>query len=129
MSETQDIAKLDRVAALVRRIAAGQVTLTPIELSWKDTFAGNCSFLLSTGDTLTVFNDCDDYDYIDSVRFVDGTVATYTDIYGNIGVYPSGEPDNIDLRFSHGEFAKFIAAIIAAPSVACYPEHGKEKAE
>lgn len=41
------------------------------------TYCGNVEFLLSNGWTVTVFNDCDSFDYVDSVRAPDGRVAEY----------------------------------------------------
>lgn len=67
----------EEVAVLLRRVAAGEVEVRAIGQSWDDTYAGNVTFLLSTGDTVVVFNDCDGLDYVDSVTLADGRTGEF----------------------------------------------------
>src|SRR5262252_5249665 len=68
-------------ARLLRDIVSGHVTLHALERTWDEVYAGNAYFRCSTGDTLVVFNDCDSYDYIDSVITHDGECFQFQDLY------------------------------------------------
>lgn len=43
--------------------------------SWDETYAGDVAFVTPCGHTVVVFNDCDEWDYIDSIEAPDGSVA------------------------------------------------------
>jgi hypothetical protein len=43
-------------------------------------YAGNAEYVLPNGWTLWVFNDCDEWDYLDSARAPDGWAVQYRDM-------------------------------------------------
>lgn len=60
---------LDRLRSAL--VGATEIKLSTKEASWDDTWAGNVEFII--GDWIvTIFNDCDSLDYIDSVRSASG---------------------------------------------------------
>lgn len=65
---------------LLRAIIAGHVTIAVLGArTWDDEYAGNVTFLASTGDRLTFFNDCNSVDYTDRIEFADGTAWRHED--------------------------------------------------
>lgn len=58
------------VADFLRRVISGEITLSLAGLSWNDIHAGNVEFK-GEGWRLTVFNDGDSLDYIDSATSPD----------------------------------------------------------
>lgn len=100
---------MDRVVGLIRAILNGDVTLQALYKTWDDTFAGNVHFACSSGDELVVFNDCATFDYIDSVKFTDGSLADYDAIHPRTG--------DIDGFFTYEEYAAFEAILKAAPAI------------
>ena len=68
---------------------AGELTLTIEGGSWEQVYAGNVVWVTSNGWRIMVFNDCDDWDYIDSFmppegafpgdRGTDGWVCLWAD--------------------------------------------------
>lgn len=61
------------VADQLRRAIRGEVpiTLQPHWPTWDDVYAGNVEFVI--GDwSVTIFNDCDELDYVDSATAPDG---------------------------------------------------------
>lgn len=54
---------------ILKDIAVGKrpLRLVDPEMSWERTYAGNVKFV-SDGVSLIVFNDCDEWDYIDSIQ-------------------------------------------------------------
>jgi hypothetical protein len=59
------------VLALLHAIETGDVTITPTR-NPSDVFAGDVEYLCSTGHRLRIFNDCNSWDYVDSVYTPDG---------------------------------------------------------
>lgn len=55
----------EEVLAVLRQIETGEVLVTPDQHPF-DVFAGNVSYEASNGWTFVIFNDCDDWDYVDS---------------------------------------------------------------
>ena len=61
-----DAASID---ALLRTVIEEQRTIHVIGERWDDVFAGNVVFVIQPGDYyITIFNDCDSLDYVDSIR-------------------------------------------------------------
>lgn len=64
------------VAEQLRHAIRGEapVTLQPHWPTWDDVYAGNVEFVI--GDwSITIFNDCDELDYVDSATAPDGRTA------------------------------------------------------
>lgn len=73
----------DEVLELLRKVGNGDVVpnLENPECNWKYVYAGNVHYLVD-GWQVAVFNDCDDWDYIDSVVHPDGREGEYEDWFG-----------------------------------------------
>jgi DNA-directed RNA polymerase subunit RPC12/RpoP len=63
----------------LRAIEGGEVSLRP-EFDPQDIYAGNVSYMASNGWRVTVFNDCNEWDYIDSVAAPDGRSLDFDSI-------------------------------------------------
>ncbi len=59
------------ILAFLQAIEEGSVSLTP---AWEpqDIYAGNVNYTASNGWTVTIFNDCNVWDYIERLRTADG---------------------------------------------------------
>lgn len=77
-----------RLAQLLHQIADGTLTVRVVGQSWHQTFAGDVVFAVSDGSNLTIFNDCDAFDYVDTVMFTDGQRGDFDD-------WPDGELDRL----------------------------------
>lgn len=71
----------DEVLAFLHAIDRGEVTVKVVGRSWNEVYAGNVEYEASNGWRLTVFNDCDDWDYIDLVKAPDGREMTWDYIF------------------------------------------------
>lgn len=73
----------DEVMTLLRKVGDGLAVpkLKYPESTWVDVYAGNVFYLVN-GWEVVVFNDCDDWDYIDSVIHPDGRKGEYEDWFG-----------------------------------------------
>jgi len=76
--------ELEQVMA---RIAAGEITVRPIR-DPASVYAGTVRYTASNGWTIVVFNDCNEWDYIDSVEIDGVVVASYESIYDIEGDRP-----------------------------------------
>lgn len=68
----------EEVAELLRQAIRGEVAvkLAHAEWTWEGTYAGDVGFVV--GDwRVTIFNDCDELDYIDSVTAPDGRTGDF----------------------------------------------------
>jgi hypothetical protein len=78
--------------AFLRDIEEGRITLT----TWKDPRDewGDTEYSASNGWTITVFNDCGEWDYIDSVKTNDGRSIYFDDLSALTSIrnyYPLGD--------------------------------------
>lgn len=73
---------VEEALAFLWSIDRGEVTLRPVGETWDEVFAGNVEFEASNGWLLTVFNDCDSWDYIDEIRSNDGRSLKYEEMVG-----------------------------------------------
>lgn len=62
-------------------IERGEVSLKAKE-PWSEVYAGNVEYEASNGWKLAIFNDCDEWDYIDQITTADGRQINYDEIYG-----------------------------------------------
>jgi len=74
----------EEVAQILRGIAAGDVNVEVQGETWDETFAGDVAFNLSSGHHIVIFNDCDDFDYVDSVILADGRCGDFDDWKGDV---------------------------------------------
>lgn len=87
----------EEVADLMSAISAGDVKLTS-EVEPQAVFAGVVEYLCHhdgkyDGVKLSIFNDANEWDYIDGVVFTDGRIACHHDIYGGVASSPSRPSD------------------------------------
>jgi hypothetical protein len=71
----------ERLLALLRRIETGETTIQALFESWEDVWAGDVDFETSDGWLLRIFNDCDDYDYIDTIITPERAVWEFDALY------------------------------------------------
>lgn len=76
----------ERVVALFKDILAGdlEVRVKFGHEYWDEVFAGNVEFVAGKYE-ITVFNDCDSFDYIDSVRY--GGKESDFDVIDSYGIW------------------------------------------
>lgn len=67
--------------AQLRRLVAGEITWHAVQHSWKGVFCGNVEFRTSDGWTIVVFNDCDEFDYVDRAEAPDGRAITFDEMW------------------------------------------------
>ena len=85
-------------ADVLRRIARGQIDISAVGRSWNEVYAGNVEFMTCDGWNLVVFNDCDDFDYLDSITAPDGRTGCFDDWWpdGEDGYCPYDTLDQAD---------------------------------
>jgi hypothetical protein len=77
----------------LRDVEDGSVTLQPNQ-DPQDVYAGNVSYTASNGWGITVFNDCNEWDYVDRVQTPEGLILDFDAIESmpRAGVYePSAD--------------------------------------
>lgn len=79
---------ISEVWALVHAIEDGSVTLTPRE---EIGYCGDVQYKSSNGWLVTVFNDCDAWDYFDSFISPTGEVLKYEDMPDELSNYHPAE--------------------------------------
>jgi len=67
--------------AFLQAVVRGEITLTPERLTPQEVYCGNVRFLASNGWSVTVFNGCDEFKYIDDVVDLDGRFLDYNELY------------------------------------------------
>lgn len=70
----------EQVSAVMGDIAAGRVTVRPT-IDPAKVYAGNVRYEASNGRTIVVFNDCNEWDYLDSIEVDGEVVATFGSMY------------------------------------------------
>lgn len=75
----------DEILAVLRAIERREVTFPASEIEAAgDWFSGDFTFHASNGWELTVFDDCDEWDYLDSVRAPDGREVDFDQIWNHM---------------------------------------------
>jgi hypothetical protein len=76
--------KAEEVREILNKIGRGELVpkLKDPSRTWADAFAGDVEFLVD-GWTIVIFNDCMDWDYVDSVITPDGRTGDFEDWCGN----------------------------------------------
>lgn len=96
------------VVERLRACISGELSLVFVGESWVQVYAGNVTIRLSTGDEITIFNDCDELDYVESCSFADGRVGDY-DSWSEEGPADGDEPLNPAGRLTDDETHQLIA--------------------
>jgi hypothetical protein len=76
--------EMEPLVAFFRAIEAGQIQLVA-ESEPQDVYAGNVHYRASNGWRLVVFNDANEYDYVDHVLTDDGRIADFNELDGTAG--------------------------------------------
>lgn len=98
----------DEIMKFLRDVEHGAVTLMPTEHP-RDVYCGDVHYIASNGWEIVIFNDCQSWDYIDSVTDAEGNTATFEDLCkdcpgglcgGNEAGHPLGydPPDDVAER-------------------------------
>lgn len=73
---------VDEIVSVLRGAIAGTLPVRPSGPTWHEVYAGDVSFWF--GDwKIEIFNDCDSFDYINSVDAPDGRRAVFEDWWGD----------------------------------------------
>lgn len=67
------------VAGMLKAIASGDSDIRVSGGTWNEVFAGNVAFIIDEKHTLVIFNDCDDFDYVDCVTMDNGRLGDFDD--------------------------------------------------
>jgi hypothetical protein len=67
---------VSELLALYAEIESGNVRLTALQ-DPQNVYAGNVVYVSGNGWTLTIFNDANEFDYVDEVASPDGRVASF----------------------------------------------------
>ena len=89
---------VDEIVALLREAIAGNLLVKPVGPTWHEVYAGDVMF--HVGDwKIEVFNDCDSFDYINSVEAPDGRRAVFEDWWGDrdIPICPENQLSNAEI--------------------------------
>lgn len=60
------------VCCLIVNVASGALDIEAVGQTWDQVWAGNVEFACSDGTVFVAFNDCDNFDYIDTVSWPEG---------------------------------------------------------
>jgi hypothetical protein len=81
MSQTDSTILLaEEYARLLQRIVTGEVVVYHTGITWDAAYCGNVEFE-AEGWRFTIFNDCDELDYTDSVTAPDGRTVDFDGLY------------------------------------------------
>jgi hypothetical protein len=89
---------VEEIVTLLREAIAGTVPVRPVGPTWHDVYAGDVTFQI--GDwKVEVFNDCDSFDYINSVEAPDGRRAVFGDWWDGreIPICPENQLSNAEI--------------------------------
>lgn len=75
----------------LHRIETGELTLEPVHCA-QDVFAGDVEYLASNGWSLVVFNDANEWDYIEKIRSADGRRVDFDEICESMARLSSYSP-------------------------------------
>jgi hypothetical protein len=70
----------EKILAFLRGIEAGEISLKP-ERPPQEVYAGDVSYIASNGWRITIFNDANEWDYIDQIVTSTGEEVDYDDLY------------------------------------------------
>ena len=70
----------EELLAFLKAIEEGAISLEPEECIPQDIYAGNVPYRASNGWRITIFNDCNDWDYVERVIAPDGRSLSFDEI-------------------------------------------------
>ena len=77
----------------LKAIEEGTIPLQPEECIPQDIYAGNVPYRASNGWRITIFNDCNEWDYVDHVSAPDGRSLSFDEIEDLMAVAREYTPD------------------------------------
>ena len=113
------------VQGLLRRVGDGEVMPKLAGRGWSDIFCGNVEFNVD-GWIVIIFNDSDEFDYIDSVVAPDGRRGCFDDWFGlpdDEGDRAWEQPDSLLYVEDEACFRRMVAAFERAPGGAKWARH------
>lgn len=101
------------VSEIVERLRGAIAGIVPVKCvgpTWNDVYAGDVVFWF--GDwKIEIFNDCDSFDYINSVEAPDGRKAVFEDWWTDREI-----PECPERELSQDEFERLVELLETAPS-------------
>lgn len=82
---------IPEIKEFLQQIERGDVILTRVTTHSFASYCGNILYTASNGWTIVVFNDCDEWDYIDRVIDTEGNVVTFHDLERDFDNLPEAE--------------------------------------
>src|SRR5262252_4731045 len=83
----------EELLEFLKAIEAGTILLQPEESIPQDIYAGNVPYTASNGWRITIFNDCNEWDYLDHVIAPDGRSLSFDEIDNSMSVAREYTPD------------------------------------
>jgi len=83
----------EELLEFLRAIEEGTIALQPEECIPQDIYAGNVPYVASNGWRITIFNDCNEWDYVEHVITPDGRSLSFDEIDDLMPVARDYTPD------------------------------------
>ena len=98
----------DEIVSVLRSAIAGHLPIKCVGPTWNEVYAGDVSFWFGEW-KIEIFNDCDSFDYINSVEAPDGRRAVFEDWWGDrtIPICPENQ-------LSHDEYERLVELLESA---------------
>jgi len=89
-------------------VESGDVILIPLQEP-QNVFAGPVDYIASNGWNITIYNDCNEWDYIEHIQTADGRKCDYDDIFEAMPAVDSYQPPSevAWTRYRIPEYCKF----------------------
>ena len=84
----------EELLEFLKAIEEGTIALQPEECIPQDIYAGNVPYTASNGWRITIFNDCNEWDYVDRVIAPDGRSLRFDDIDNFMSIAREYMPDD-----------------------------------
>jgi hypothetical protein len=103
------------IISLLRRVASGELVprLASPKETWEEVYAGNVEYIVDSW-KIVVFNDCDSWDYINSVTAPDGRTWAYSHWWRTIEDDTAKAPDESLYAEDANLWDKMVDAFIEA---------------
>lgn len=99
---------VDEIVAVLRAAISGSVLIKCVGPTWNEVYAGDVAFWFGEW-KIEIFNDCDSFDYINSVESADGRKAVFEDWWADKEV-----PDCPERQLSEDELSSLTELLEAA---------------
>ena len=83
----------EELLEFLKAIEQGMISLQPEGCIPQDIYAGNVAYNASNGWRITIFNDCNEWDYVDRVIAADGRSLSFDEIENFMSVAREYTPD------------------------------------